>query len=109
VLKDQELPFCGLEEDLIGVVSFEGSGDWLTSLNQTDNNLLASELGDELRWCLSLCTLCFFDICLLIYFVGCHVSHIIILSPELPPILCFGLILECGTLVKRVRIINIDS
>jgi hypothetical protein len=31
------------------------------------------------------------------------------LFPELPPAFLFGLILECGTLVKRVRIINIDS
>jgi hypothetical protein len=37
-------------------------------------------------WAVSLCPiLCLFDICLLIYFVGCHMYHIIILFPYCQP------------------------
>jgi hypothetical protein len=61
VLKDQKLPFCSLDEDLLGIVAFDGSGDGLASLYQADNDLLAFELWDEL-WAVSLCdTFCFFD------------------------------------------------
>ena len=31
VLKDQKLPFCSLEEDLLGIVAFDGSGNRLAS------------------------------------------------------------------------------
>jgi hypothetical protein len=52
VLEDQELPFCRLEEDLIGIVALDGPGNWLASRDQADNDFFALELGDKLRWAL---------------------------------------------------------
>jgi hypothetical protein len=47
VLEDQELPFCRLEEDLIGIVALDGPGNWLASRDQADNDFFALELGDK--------------------------------------------------------------
>jgi len=49
VLEDQDLSFCRLVEALIRVVALDDSGGWLASRCQTYNDLLALELGEELR------------------------------------------------------------
>ncbi|MCU0637033.1 MAG: hypothetical protein MUE87_00175 [Methanothrix sp.] len=41
----QDLPLCSLDEDLIGVVAFNGAGDGLTSRDQADSDLLAGASG----------------------------------------------------------------
>lgn len=48
-LENQDFSFCRLDEDLIGIVAFHGAGDRLASRYEEDNDLLAFELGDELR------------------------------------------------------------
>ena len=49
MLEDQDLSFCRLVEALIRVVALDDSGGWLASRCQTYNDLLALELGEELR------------------------------------------------------------
>ena len=66
VLEDQKLPFCCLDEDLVGVVAFQGPGNRLASRDEADNELLASEFGNKL-WTVSFrYTLCILDLCRLI-------------------------------------------
>jgi len=48
VLEDQKLTLRRKEKDLIRVVAFDGSSNWLASGYQADNDLLASERRDEL-------------------------------------------------------------
>ena len=53
MFKDQQLPFGSLDEDLLWVVAFDGSGDRLTTRDEADNDLLVFEFWDEL-WAMSL-------------------------------------------------------
>jgi len=48
VLEDQKLTLRRKEKDLIRVVAFDGSSNWLASGYQANNDLLASERRDEL-------------------------------------------------------------
>ena len=43
MLEDQELPFGGLELDRIGIVALDCPGNWLTSRDKADSDLLALE------------------------------------------------------------------
>jgi hypothetical protein len=45
VLKDEERALGRLDEDLIGVIAFQGPRDRLASKDQADSDLLALSLG----------------------------------------------------------------
>jgi hypothetical protein len=55
MFEDQDLPFCRLKQDLIGIVALDGSGEWLAYRYQADRDFFALEIGDELRWALLYC------------------------------------------------------
>ena len=45
----QYLSLGGLDEDFVGIIALHFAGDWLAARYQLDDNLLAPELGDEMR------------------------------------------------------------